>query len=206
MRGGGPLSPPGAHGRPCAGDPALRPLGLRPHTPQRTTSGTTALATPHLFIMQPMAGDSCGARWSPDLTLSFQHPTMLWRPRAPRPQALTPRHRPPCSHLPSAQSDPNGLWPAYPGVGDRAPQLLQVPDEAAVCLHVGVLDQLGQVLLTHTWRRRTGGLLGMGPSCGGLAQRGQGDKRWPRGSWVKGFEGGERRSLDCDGGVLRRGY
>lgn len=39
---------------------------------------------------------------------------------------------------------------AYPRVGDSGPQLLQVPDEAAVCLDIGMLDQLGQVFLTHT--------------------------------------------------------
>lgn len=41
--------------------------------------------------------------------------------------------------------------PTYRRVGDGAPQLLQIPDEAAVGLHIGVLHQLGQVFLTHTW-------------------------------------------------------
>lgn len=54
---------------------------------------------------------------------------------------------------------------SYPRVGDGRPQLLQVADEAAVSLHVGVLDQLGQVLLAHTWGRGAPGARG-GEGCG----------------------------------------
>lgn len=46
--------------------------------------------------------------------------------------------------------------PTYRRVGDCAPQLLQIPDEVAVGLHIGMLDQLGQVFLTHTWGTATG--------------------------------------------------
>lgn len=46
--------------------------------------------------------------------------------------------------------------PTYRRVGDSAAQLLQIPDEAAIGLHIGMLDQLGQVLLTHSWSTATG--------------------------------------------------
>lgn len=98
-------------------------------------------------------------------------PCLSCDPRAP---SLRP-------HVPSAGSLTLGLLPAYPGVGDRASQQLQVPDEAAVCLHVGMLDQLGQILLTHSWRKR----MGEGGSCGrdshegGRLGEGRGDRKWP---------------------------
>lgn len=60
----------------------------------------------------------------------------------PAPQAAPPPYPPP-----PAVSDP-----AYPGVGDSAPQLLQVLDEAAVCLHVGVLDRsTGSFSILFCW-------------------------------------------------------
>lgn len=70
-----------------------------------------------------------------------------------------------------------GCAPAYPGVGDSGPQLLQVPDEAAVGLHVGVLDQLGQILFAHTWEAR-------------------GAARWPYGALVKRWGVGKQASQD----------
>lgn len=74
------------------------------------------------------------------------------------------------------------LAPAYPRADDSGPQLLQIPDQAAVGLHIGMLDQLGQVLLTHTWCG--GGLTWVGFSRGvgsGRAGGQVGDRRPQRG-------------------------